>query len=64
MITISDGVSAGEREDESGALLVQLLEEEQFEVEHRVVPDERPKIAAALRELAQDARVILTTARP
>ena len=61
MITISDGVSAGEREDESGALLVQLLEEEQFEVEHRVVPDERPKIAAALRELAQDARVILTT---
>jgi molybdopterin adenylyltransferase len=61
VITISDGVSAGEREDESGALLVQLLEEEQFEVEHRVVPDERPKIAAALRELAQDARVILTT---
>ena len=61
MITISDGVSAGEREDESGALLVQLLEEEQFEVEHRVVPDERPKIAAALRELAQHARVILTT---
>jgi len=54
-------VSAGEREDESGTLLVQLLEEEQFEVVHRVVPDERPKIAAALRELAQDARVILTT---
>jgi molybdopterin adenylyltransferase len=61
VLTISDGVSAGKREDESGALLVQLLEEEQFEVEHRVVPDERPKIAAALRELAQDARVILTT---
>jgi molybdopterin adenylyltransferase len=61
VITISDGVSAGEREDESGVLLVQLLEEEQFEVEHRVVPDERPKIAAALRELAQHSRVILTT---
>ena len=30
-------------------------------MEHRVVPDERPKIAAALRELAQNARVILTT---
>jgi molybdopterin adenylyltransferase len=58
---VSDGVSAGEREDESGALLVELLEAEEFEVEHRVVPDERPKIAAALRELAQDARVILTT---
>ena len=61
MLTISDGVSAGEREDESGALLVQLLEAEHFEVEHRVVPDDRPKIAAALRELAQQARVILTT---
>ena len=61
MLTISDGVSAGEREDESGALLVQLLEAEKFVVEHRVVPDERPKIAAALRELAQQARVVLTT---
>ena len=61
VLTVSDGVSAGQREDESGALLVELLEAEKFDVEHRVVPDERPKIAAALRELAQHARVILTT---
>ena len=61
VVTVSDGVSAGEREDESGALLVELLAAEEFDVEHRVVPDERPKIAAALRELAQEARVILTT---
>jgi len=61
VLTISDGVSAGERDDESGALLVQLLQAEHFEVEHRVVPDDRPKIAAALRELAQQSRVILTT---
>jgi molybdopterin adenylyltransferase len=54
-------VSAGQREDESGAILVELLEAEAFDVEHRVVPDERPKIAAALRELAQEASVILTT---
>jgi molybdopterin adenylyltransferase len=60
-LTISDGVSAGEREDESGALLVELLLAEEFDVDHRVVPDERPKIAAALRELAQHARLILTT---
>jgi molybdenum cofactor synthesis domain-containing protein len=60
-VTVSDGVSAGTREDESGALLVELLEGEEFDVEHRVVPDERPKIAAALRELAQHARLILTT---
>jgi molybdopterin adenylyltransferase len=58
---VSDGVSAGEREDVSGLLLVGLLEAERFDVEHRVVPDERPKIAAALRELSQGARLILTT---
>jgi molybdenum cofactor synthesis domain-containing protein len=60
-VTVSDGVAAGEREDTSGALLVELLEGERYEVEHRVVPDERPKIAAAIRELAQTARVVLTT---
>jgi molybdenum cofactor synthesis domain-containing protein len=61
VVTVSDGVSAGEREDESGALLVELLQSESYEVEHRVVPDERPQIAAALRELALTADVILTT---
>jgi molybdopterin adenylyltransferase len=61
VVTVSDGVSAGEREDTSGALLVQLLEAEGYDVEHRVVPDDRPRIAAALRELAKDARLILTT---
>jgi molybdopterin adenylyltransferase len=61
VVTVSDGVSAGEREDVSGQLLTELLQAEGFEVEHRVVPDERPKIAAALRELAKTARVVLTT---
>jgi molybdopterin adenylyltransferase len=61
VVTVSDGVAAGEREDASGALLVELLEAERYEVEHRVVPDERPKIAAAIRELAQTARLVLTT---
>jgi molybdopterin adenylyltransferase len=61
VITVSDGVAAGTREDTSGELLVQLLDAEGYEVEHRVVPDERPKIAAALRELAKEARLILTT---
>jgi molybdenum cofactor synthesis domain-containing protein len=60
-LTISDGVAAGEREDESGALLVELLEGEQYDVEHRVVPDERAKISATLRELAQHAQLLLTT---
>ena len=61
VVTVSDGVAAGEREDESGNLLVQLLDAEGYAVDHRVVPDDRPKIAAALRELSQNARLILTT---
>ena len=61
VVTISDGVAAGERDDESGWLLVELLEAEHFEVEHRVVADERPQIAAAIRELARTARLVLTT---
>jgi molybdopterin adenylyltransferase len=60
-VTVSDGVAAGTREDESGKLLVDLLTEEGYEVSHRVVPDERPKIAAALRELSRSARLVLTT---
>jgi molybdopterin adenylyltransferase len=61
VVTVSDGVAAGEREDKSGTLLVELLEAEKYEVEHRVVPDERPRIAAALRELSQSVRLVLTT---
>jgi molybdopterin adenylyltransferase len=61
VVTVSDGVAAGEREDESGALLVELLEAEKYDVEHRIVPDERPRIAAAIRELAQTAGLVLTT---
>ena len=61
VVTISDGVAAGVREDESGSLLLELLQGDSYEVEHRVVPDERPKIAAVLRELAQSVSLVLTT---
>jgi len=61
VLTVSDGVAAGERDDESGRLLVELLEAEGFEVSHRVVPDDRTRIAAAIRELSKGARVVLTT---
>ena len=61
VVTISDGVAAGDREDRSGLLLLELLQGDGYDVEHRVVPDERPKIAAVLRELAQSATLVLTT---
>jgi molybdopterin adenylyltransferase len=61
VLTISDGVSRAKREDASGDTLAELLEGEGYEVERRVVPDERDTIAAAIRELARDARLVLTT---
>jgi molybdopterin adenylyltransferase len=61
VLTVSDGVASGEREDASGDFLAELLGEDGYEVVRRVVPDERPAIAAALRELAAEARVVLTT---
>ena len=61
VLTVSDGVSQGVREDRSGDLLAELLAAEGYEVVRRVVPDEREEIAAALRELAGEARVVLTT---
>jgi len=61
VLTVSDRVSRGEAEDGSGNLLDQLLRGEGFDVVRRVVPDERDEIADALRELAADARVVITT---
>jgi molybdopterin adenylyltransferase len=61
VLTVSDGVSAGEREDRSGEVLAELLAGAGYEVERRVVSDERDTIAAAIRELAGAARVVLTT---
>ncbi len=61
VLTVSDGVSAGEREDVSGEALAELLAGQGYEVERRVVPDERDTIAAAIRELAASAQVVLTT---
>jgi molybdenum cofactor biosynthesis protein B len=61
VLTVSDGVVAGTREDKSGDLLEELLRGDGFEVERRVVPDERDQIAAALRELAARAQIVLTT---
>jgi molybdopterin adenylyltransferase len=61
VLTVSDGVAEGSREDESGDLLAGLLDEEGYEVERRVVPDDRDAIAEAIAELAEEAAVVLTT---
>ena len=61
VVTVSDGVSEGTREDESGDLLTELLAGEGYEVERRVVPDDRDAIADAIAELAEEAALVLTT---
>jgi molybdopterin adenylyltransferase len=61
VVTVSDGVSAGERDDASGDLLAEALALDGWEVERRVVPDDRGEIATVLRELAETAGLVLTT---
>jgi len=61
VVTVSDGVSEGSREDTSGDLLAELLAAEGYEVERRVVPDERDAVAEAIAELAEEAVLVLTT---
>ena len=64
ILTISDSVSRGEREDRSGPKLRERVEALGWTVSVRdVIPDERERIAARLRELADagEIRIILTT---
>jgi molybdopterin adenylyltransferase len=61
VLTVSDGVVAGEREDRSGDVLAELLAAEGYDVERVVVPDERERIEHALADLAGRVRVVLTT---
>jgi molybdopterin adenylyltransferase len=61
VLTVSDGVHSGDREDASGDALHTLLRDDGYEVTRRVVPDERQAIADAIAELSADASLVLTT---
>ena len=62
VLTVSDGVRAGVREDTSGDALEELLHEEGFDVSRRVVSDDSPLIAKAIVEFADaGALLVLTT---
>ena len=63
-ITVSDRSARGEREDESGAVLVELLREAGAEiVAQEVLPDELEPLASTLRIYAErpDVNLIVTT---
>jgi molybdopterin adenylyltransferase len=63
VLTVSDGVAAGTRDDASGRALVELLTAEGYEVlAHRVSADGADAVAAALADLADGfAGLIVTT---
>jgi molybdopterin adenylyltransferase len=62
VLTVSDRVAAGSREDAGGDALRELLEAAGATVAARdVVPDERERVAAAVRSMAAGADVVLTT---
>ncbi len=64
VITLSDKAAGGERQDESGRVLQELAVSIGASVEqYEVLPDDRPRIAAALVRLADSGSIdlILTT---
>lgn len=62
VLTVSDGVTQGTREDASGDAAEALLRAAGFDVsERRVVADERAEIESALRELASANGLVVTT---
>jgi len=64
IITLSDKGSKGEREDESGRVIGEMIKAVGAEVSsYEVLPDERPLIAATLARLADSGEIdlILTT---
>jgi molybdopterin adenylyltransferase len=61
VLTVSDGVAHGEREDESGSVLEELLVADGYDVTRRVVPDERSEVAEAIEALTDEHALVLTT---
>lgn len=62
VVTVSDRVSAGTAEDQSGPAAIALLESIDIEViEYRVIPDGIESVAGALAEIAGGVDLILTT---
>lgn len=61
VLTVSDGVAAQVRNDDTGAAVAERLAEDGYEIVAReVVADERDTIAVALRRLAGTAHLVVT----
>jgi len=61
VLTISDGVAAGERQDESGRALAERLTGLGYRVESAVVPDDPDQIGRAVALAADRHALVITT---
>lgn len=61
VITVSDGVSAGVREDGSGDALEEVLVDKGFEVTRDLVPDDAERITSAIVAACSSADLVVTT---
>lgn len=61
VVTASDGVSAGARKDVSGVRVGERLTALGFAVDHAVVADDQPSLAAAIRDGATNHPLVVTT---
>lgn len=63
VITVSDKGAAGEREDKSGAVVVEILENAGLDIHSReLIPDERDKLEAMLKDLSdKGVNLVVTT---
>jgi molybdopterin adenylyltransferase len=61
VLTISDGVAEGTRQDESGDALARRLADLGYEVERAVVADEMEQIAGAVNEASRRFDLIVST---
>lgn len=61
VVTVSDGVTAGTREDRSGLLLEERLTAMGFTVERAVVPDEPDRIGQLVANAADDGMPLIVT---
>ena len=61
VLTVSDRVAAGTRDDASGDAIAARLASLGFEIERRIVSDDVPAIATAIREGAAAHPLVVTT---
>lgn len=61
VLTVSDGVTAGTRQDESGDVLAARLGALHFTVQRATVPDDAARISAAVSDRSATTALIVTT---